>query len=106
MNNWAQERERTNRLELSSKKYSLAEQCTTTGQLAEKEPNKIKYELKNVMITASRINLEPCMEVHKMNMKGTLRQLEVSRRKYSKLEDKPFLKNLRQLSQKYDTNRK
>ena len=86
MNNWASEKEKTNRLE--QKKFSLIEQANsfTINQLKEKEPNKVKYDIKNVMITASKLKIEPIATAQRANIKNTLRQLEVSRRKYFKVE--------------------
>ncbi len=42
--------------------------------LKDKESNKIKYEIKNIIISASKIKMEP-HATQKLNIKNTLRQL-------------------------------
>jgi hypothetical protein len=54
--------------------------------------------MKNVIIAGYDLKVEDIAVPARPTLKNTLRQLEASRRKYGKLDDRPFLKNLRQLS--------
>lgn len=54
--------------------------------IQEREKTKKVYEMKNVILTASKIKVEPYISIKRVNIKNTLRQLDISRKKSFRIE--------------------
>ena len=54
--------------------------------IQEREKTKKVYEMKNVILTASKIKVEPYISIKRVNIKNTLRQLDITRKMSFRIE--------------------